>query len=176
MPRKTNFPDLSEDQCKLLFAILQMQRAHPAIKATKAKIIEYTGFTETKIGKLLHEIRTISRSRYVERVKGSSPTRYRLFTQRLITQAETARVLLYLIECPFVNADGLVYFQKAVRWIKAQTGLTEQSIRSRIDKAIKQEYLTEVQSQGAPCLEKSDRLVCKWIFLKMIVENSPTVN
>jgi hypothetical protein len=168
VPKKTNFKDLSEDKCKLLYAVLQMQKASPPIKATKMKIMESTGFSESKVGKLLYQITRISQSRYIQTVSGESPVRYRLFTQRLVTQADTAHLLLLLLECPHINADGLIIFEEAVKWLNKQTGFSEEIVRDRLDKAISQEYLTKVPCQDVICLEKNDRLVCEQIFLKMV--------
>lgn len=170
MPGKTNFKDLSEDKCKLLFAVLQMQKAKPPIKATKIKLMEYTGFAESKVDRLLHETRQISRSRYIETVRGTSAARYRLYTQQLVTQAVTAQILLLLMESPHINADGLIIYEISVKWINKQTGFSEEIIRDRIDKAIRQEYLTLVKCQDTFCLEGTDRLVCEQLFLKMIAE------
>lgn len=169
MPSKTVFRQLTEKQCILLYTILQMQKANPPLSATKEKIKAAADFSETEFNRYLHNLRKISQTRYVLSVKGRKPFRYRVSSKRLVTQDDTAQILLLLSGFPF-SEDGQIPFQHGIKWISQETRLSEEVIKERIEKAIEQEYLGKIQ-RNEVYLEITDRVLCELPFLKMVAQD-----
>jgi transcriptional antiterminator len=169
VPSKTKFRDLTDEQCILLFAILQMQKSTPPVKATVTKIVEATGLTSRKVHRCLHKLRRISKCKYVQRILGKKPTRYRVPSQFLVTQSDTAEILLLLLSPPFLN-DGQIPYDKIINWLSEKMNLTELTVRDKLKKATEQEYLTLIKGRD-DFLEVGDRVLCEQLYLQLVAKS-----
>jgi len=89
--------------------------------------------------------------------------------RRLVTQDDTAQILLLLSDSPF-SEDGQIPFQRGIKWISRETRMSEEVIKERIEEAIEQEYLEKIQRDKV-YLEITDRVLCELLFLKMVAQN-----
>jgi hypothetical protein len=168
VPKTIEFRDLQEHHCKLLFAIWQIQTTRPYLGATGKLIMERTGFTPRELANTLHELRKISKSAYVKTVKGRKPVRYRLATEHLVTQSDSAMVLTRFRDYPAKKRkDGQVPLEDFVSSTTRALNLPEITVRDRITRALNRQYLVEVM-RDQMYLEMGDRLMCEERFLKLL--------
>lgn len=159
---------MREEQCKLLYAIWQIQTKRPHLGATAARIVELTGFGEADFNRNLHDLRKISKSFYVLTVKGRRPVRYRLATEHLVTQSDTSAILLELLNYPEkYRKDGQIPYKGFIDWIGKALLLPEGITRNRLEKAVKQQYLTLIEREEL-YLELGHRLICEKTFLEFL--------
>jgi len=168
VPKRIEFRDLREEQCKLLEVIWQIQTSHPYLGVTADRVIERAGLTKGEFNRLLHELREVSKSSYVRTVKGKKPVRYRLSTEHLVTQSDTATILLKLIEYPQkYRVDGQIPYVSFVQWVSEALRLPETTVKDRIEKAIRQRYLKRI-GRNIDYLEIGDRLFCERGYLELL--------
>lgn len=171
MPKSVEFRDLREEQCKLLYAIWQIQTKRPYLGATAALIMEKTGFSGSDFNRNLHGLRKISKSFYVLTIKGRRPVRYRLSTERLVTQSDTSALLLELLAYPEKDRkDGQIPYRAFIDRISKALALPDKVIVDRLEKAIKQQYLVLV-AREEPYIEITNRLICEKRFLELIASH-----
>lgn len=171
MPKTIEFRDLREEQCKLLYAIWQIQTKRPHLGATAARIRALAGFGESEFNRSLHGLRSISKSFYVLTVKGRRPVRYRLATEHLVTQSDTSAILLGYLRYPEkYRKDGQIPYKGFVEWVGKALLLPEGIVRNRLEKAVKKLYLTEIEREEL-YLELGHRLICEKRFLEFLASH-----
>lgn len=168
MPKKIEFRDLHGQHCKLLHTIWQVQTTTPQGGATAARVMKIAGFSKTEFNRYLHDLRKISKSFYILTVKGKKPVRYRLATEHLVTQSDTAAILILLKNYPNkYRKDGQIPTDRFVRSASKALQLPQAIVQNRIREAVEQHYLAEVLRDRA-YLETSERLICEEPFLKLL--------
>jgi len=171
VPKRIEFRDLQEPHCKLLYAIWQIQNRHPSVGATAARIMEITGFRKSKFTRYLHDLRDISQSFYVLTVKGRKPVRYRLAKEHLVTQSDTAAILLqFLSYSPKSEGERVIPLEKFAAATSRALGLPPSAVKTRLKKAAEKHYLTEIRRDQL-FLEVNERLLCEEGFLRLLADH-----
>lgn len=155
----------------LLHVIWQIQTDRSSGAATLEAIRLKSELSASDINGYLHDLRQISKSYYVRTIRKIRPAWYRLPSEHIVTQSDTAKILLELFEFPNNEClDGQVPQARFIIYAAKKLGLATEIIDDRLEKAIKQCYLTRIQ-RDEWYLELGDRLVCEKEYLTLLAQH-----